>query len=271
MALASIIESLDKVDPIFHEHYREDTKLGKFVLDITDIEGLPRVRSLKDEAAQARIANKDIKSKLTSYEALGDMADVVARLDKYPELEAAANGKLDDAKINDIVEGRLKSKLGPIEREKQTLAQQNAELISRVQGFEVQQVQRTIADDVRSATSKMKVVESAVEDITLLAERVFTIDEGGRVVTKDNVGVTPGISVDVWLTEMQSKRPHWWGPSAGGGAPGNRGGVGGGANPWSKDSWNMTEQARIYTENPARAEQLAKSAGTKIGGMKPTK
>jgi hypothetical protein len=271
MALKAIVESLEDLDSAFHDHYRKDDKLGKYVLDILELDGLPRVRSLKDEAAQARIANKDIKTKLTTYESLGDLSEIQARLDKYPELEAAANGKLDDAKINDIVEGRLKSKLAPVEREKMTLAQQNAELISRVQGFETQQVQRTIADNVRTATSKLKVVDSAVEDITLLAERVFTIDESGAVVTKDNVGVTPGISPEVWLSEMQAKRPHWWGPSAGGGAPGNRGGGGSTTNPWSKDGWNMTEQARIYTENPTRADQLAKSAGTKIGGMKPTK
>lgn len=46
-------------------------------------------------------------------------------------------------------------------------------------------------------------------------------------------------------------------------APGNTGGVGNFGrkgnsivNPWSKDSFNLTEQARILRENPALAEQL---------------
>jgi hypothetical protein len=128
---------------------------------------------------------------------------------------------------------------------------------------------RIVTVAVRGAASKLKVVDSAVEDVTLLAERLFTIDETGAVVTKDNVGVTPGISADVWLTDMQAKRPHWWGPSQGGGAGGNRGGNSGVTNPWSKDAWNLTEQGRIYKENSGKAEQLAKAAGTTIGGPKP--
>jgi len=42
-----------------------------------------------------------------------------------------------------------------------------------------------------------------------------------------------------------------------------------GANPWSADSWNMTEQGRILRENRTKAEQLAAQAGTKIGAPKP--
>lgn len=50
---------------------------------------------------------------------------------------------------------------------------------------------------------------------------------------------------------------------------GTRGGAGGsnpanGAdwepNPWSKNNWNMTEQGRIYREDPAKADRLKKAA-----------
>ncbi|QFR59625.1 hypothetical protein P6F33_gp24 [Pseudomonas phage Quinobequin-P09] len=98
---------------------------------------------------------------------------------------------------------------------------------------------------------------------------MLEVNEEGKVVTRDGVGVTPGIDATVWLTEMQSKKTHWWGPSQGGGAGGNRSGSGGGANPWSADGWNMTEQGRILKENRSRAEQMAKSAGTTIGGPRP--
>tara|TARA_R110000796_G_scaffold117736_1_gene230774 strand:- start:16279 stop:17148 length:870 start_codon:yes stop_codon:yes gene_type:complete len=39
-------------------------------------------------------------------------------------------------------------------------------------------------------------------------------------------------------------------------------GGGGGKNPWSKDSFNLTEQGRLMRENPARAKQLKAAAGT---------
>jgi hypothetical protein len=114
------------------------------------------------------------------------------------------------------------------------------------------------------------VLDSALEDVGILAERVLMLDDDGNVVTKDNVGVTPGLTPEQWLTELQAKRPHWWGPTAGGGAGGGRQGPSG-ENPWSADNWNMTQQSAIYKQDPKRAEQLAKQAGTTIGGKRPTK
>ena len=67
-------------------------------------------------------------------------------------------------------------------------------------------------------------IEQEIQDKGLIAPRI----------TRDNVGVTPGIDPAVWLSEIQAKRPHWWGEMVGTGA-----------------------------------EQMAKSAGTFIGGGKP--
>lgn len=36
------------------------------------------------------------------------------------------------------------------------------------------------------------------------------------------------------------------------------------SNPWKKDSFNMTEQGKIYKENPALAKQMAADAGMQI-------
>lgn len=103
----------------------------------------------------------------------------------------------------------------------------------------------------------------------MLAERVFEVDDEGNVTTKDGVGVTPGIAADVWLTEMQDKRPHWWPQSQGGGAGGSGGGGAGGKNPFSAEGWNLTEQGRLVRENPEKADQMAKAAGTTVGGGRP--
>jgi hypothetical protein len=81
--------------------------------------------------------------------------------------------------------------------------------------------------------------------------------------------VIAGIEPEAWLTDLQTKRAHWWGPSSGGGAGGNRGGVDTSNNPFSHEHWNMTEQGKLVRENRAKAEQLAKLAGTTIGGQKP--
>lgn len=265
--LKAILDSLEGVETHFHSLYTE--RNGKY--ELTGIEGVKTqadIDRLQTALTKERNDHKTLKDRFATF---GDRKpeDIIAALDRIPELEAAAKGNLDEAKLNEIVEGRIKSRLAPVERQAQTLQQQLSEANASLEMLRAKDSLRIVTDAVRGAASKLKVVDSAVEDVTLLAERLFTIDETGAVVTKDNVGVTPGISADVWLTDMQAKRPHWWGPSQGGGAGGNRGGGSGVTNPWSKDSWNLTEQGRIYKENSGKAEQLAKAAGTTIGGPKP--
>lgn len=267
MGLKAILDTLDDVPEHFHELYTE--KNGKY--ELTGIEGIKTeadVTRLQSALTKERNDHKQTREK---FSVLGDRKpeEVVELLDRIPELEAAASGKIDENKLNELVEGRLKTKLAPLEREKGTLAQRAQELEGLVQQYQTKERTRTIHDEVRSAAAKAKVLPEAMEDALMLAERVFEVDESGKVTAKEGVGCTPGVDPAVWFTELQSKRPHWWGPSQGGGAAGNRGGAGGGANPWSAEGWNMTEQGKILRENPTRAEQLAKSAGTTIGGKKP--
>ena len=265
--LKAIMDSLDGLSADIAALYTE--RNGKF--ELAGIEGVKTqadVDRLQSALTKERTDHKGLKDKLTL---LGDrkIEDVVTLLDKIPELEAAAKGNIDDAKLNELVEGRIKSRTAPLERELSTLKTQLTESNTLVAQFQGEKRQRTVGDAIRSAASKLKVVDTAIEDVILLGERVFDIDEGGAIVTKDGVGVTPGIGAEAWLTDMQAKRPHWWGPSVGGGSAGNRGGAGGVVNPWGKDSWNMTQQAAVYKESPEKAAQLAKAAGTSVGGPRP--
>jgi hypothetical protein len=49
--------------------------------------------------------------------------------------------------------------------------------------------------------------------------------------------------------------------SSGGGAPGSSGAKPKNVNPWAKDTFNLTEQGRVFKENPALAAQLKAEAG----------
>lgn len=268
MPLKAIVDSLDDVAEHFRELYTE--RNGKF--EITGIEGMKTqgdVDRLQSALTKERNDHKSLKDK---FSILGDKDpnDLLTQLDRIAELEAAAKGKLNDEEINKIVETRLSSKLAPVQRDKDSLAKKVEELTGQITQFQQRELTRTIHDSVRDAVGKSKGFQpSAVEDVLLFAERMFEVNEDGRVVTRDGVGVTPGVEASVWLTDMQQKKPHWWGPSEGGGSNGNRGGNGGGTNPWSHDGWNMTEQGKIYKENPDRARQLAKAAGTSLGGGRP--
>jgi hypothetical protein len=268
MALKAIVDDINEVGESFRELYTE--RNGKF--EITGIEGFKTqadVDRLQSALTKERGDHKLVKDRLGL---LGDrkIEDVVTMLDRIPELEAAAQGKLDEDQLNQLVEGRIKSKLAPVERERDTFRTRIAELEGVVGQYETKERTRTIHDTVREAAGIAKILPEAMEDALMLAERVFEVTEDGKVVTRDNVGVTPGIEARVWFTDLQKTRPHWWGPSQGGGAGGNRGGGGmGEANPWSHEHWNMTEQGKILGADRSRADQLARAAGTTIGGQRP--
>lgn len=270
MELDAVVDNLDNVPAEFHSLYTE--KNGKF--EITAIKGMKTdgdVQRIQQSLVKERNDHKKLKESVAPFLALGDVAEVQKKLDRVDELELLAEGKVDDAKIEKIVETRLASKLAPVQRELSIAKTQLTEKDGVIATFKQKEVSRTVGDAIRAAAKKANVLDSAVEDALLLGERVFEVNEDGTISAKDNVGVTPGIEPTVWFAEMQDKRPHWWGPTQGGGAGGSRGNTGLTANPWTDDNWNMTEQGKLYRENPTRATQLAKIAGTTIGGQRPVK
>lgn len=271
--LKAIVESLSDVPSQFHELYTE--RSGKF--HFTGVQGIKTeadIQALQDAVNQERQAHRDTKTKLDEYKdirALGVSAsDILAKLDRYGELEAAAKDKIDDKKIDEIVETRIKSRLAPLQRELDSAKTELGTKESLISEYTQKEKVRTIHDAVRTAATKSNVIPTAVEDILMLSEKVFDVDQNGKVITKDNSGVLPGIDPEVFLSEMQQKRPHWWPTSSGGGSKGGSGGgYGASDNPFSHEGWNMTKQGQLLRENPERAEQMAKAAGTTIGGMKP--
>lgn len=250
-------------------------KGGKW--ELTGIVGMQtdgNVARLETSLKKERDEHKETKAKLAVW---GDYKheDVVAKLDRIPELEAAAGGKLDDAKIDELankrVEATLKSRLAPIERESAKVKKERDELAATVDEFKGKEVRRTIHDRTRAALTAAKVLAEAQEDALMLAERVFEVTEDGNVVTKEGSGVPQGLDPAAWLSEIQPKRPHWWPASSGGGARGSSGGGGfGGKNPFSAEHWNMTEQGKVLRDKGKEAaERLASAAGTTVGGAKP--
>lgn len=266
MAIKAIVDKIEDVPEQYRDLYTE--RNGKF--EVTGVEGFRTeadVTRLTTALTKERDEHKKTKG---NWSVLGERKpeDVIAALDRIPELEAAATGKLDEVKINELVEKRIGAKTGPLDRQLKTLGTQLAEKDQLLSAYQTKERTRSIHDSVRDAVSKTQGFQSsAMEDALMLAERMFEVNEEGKVTTKEGCGVTPGIEATVWLTELQQKRAHWWGPSQGGGAGGNTG-TGGdrSVNPWSADGWNLTEQGRIYNSNPARAEQMARSAGVPVYG-----
>lgn len=263
----AIVDNLDGIDEKYHDLY--EAKGDKFVMKaIEGLKPLAEFNVVHNALTKERGEHKTTKTKLASFGDLDPEATRVA-LERIPELELAAGGAIDEAKISGIVESRIAAKVKPVERERDLLKTQNAEKDGVIEGFKSKEKTRVITDTVTKAAKGLKLVDGAVEDAVVLAERLFEVGEDGAVVTRDNVGVTPGLTADAWLTDLAPRKPHWFGPSQGGGAGGggNRGNLG--PNPFTAEHWNMTEQGKLVTTDRPKAERLAKAAGTTIGGTKP--
>jgi hypothetical protein len=258
--LKAIYETEADIPAKYRELYAE--RDGKW--EPSEIEGIKTqtdVDKLNESLRKERNDHGKAKDKLRPYEALGEIADLTAKLDKYPELEASA-GKIDDAKLDQIVQSRVAAKLAPVERERDALRTEAETLKSESRT-------RKLQDAVRRAAAG-KIAESAMDDALLLGERVLDVRDDGLVVTRDGVGVTPGLNPDEWLAEVLPKREHWLPASLGGGARGSKNGNGFANNPWAKDNWNLTNQGKYIQEHGAeKAAQAAAAAGSSVGATQP--
>lgn len=278
--LTSQYDSSDQI-PEAIEDFRSlfTEKNGKF--ELTGIAGMKttadvaRVQTALDKERSDHSKTKD------RLKVWGDMEhdDIVAKLDRIDELEAAAGDKLDDAKIEELankrVEGTLRTKLAPVERDLAKAAKERDEATNQLQALQTDITRRDLHDHLRPMLVKAKVIPEHHEDVFMYAERELERAEDGGFFSRDGLaaGITAGLNAQDWLGEKLERRPGWLPPNVGGGARGSTtGGIGSfaGKNPWTADAWNMTEQGRIYTEKGEDyAKKLAAQAGTTIGGPKP--
>ena len=276
MALKAIYENQDDIPEEYSGLFTE--KSGKW--ELTEVDGLKTtadVERLQTSLTKERDLHKATKEKLGKFgdldpESSQGLAEEVEELRiKLEAAEAAAgDGKVDEEKVQRLVDAQVAKEVRPLERELEKLKTTNQEQADTIAQHETKDRNRTISDAVREAAGESKLISSAIDDALVLAERMFEVDESGAVLTRDNVGVTPAIDPKTWLTEMQEKRPHWWPAAEGSGAGGGGGGgAGSGDNPFSHKGWNITKQGQMVREDPNRAERMAKSAGTTVGGPKP--
>lgn len=268
MVLKALYEKKEDIPSQYLELYSE--RGGKW--ELTQVEGVKTtadVDRLQTALTNEREEHRQTREKLSPWSRLGKKPEEIqAQLDRVTELELLTKDK-DPKAVEELVEARVKSRVAPIERERDQYKEQVGTLTGEITGLKTKEKTRTIHDAVRAAATKVSLLPTAIEDALMYAERVLDIDADGKIVTKDGVGVTPGLAPDVWLGDMKTTRSHWWGPTEGGGGTGGGGGNRYANNPWTPEHWNMTEQGKIYNQDPTRAEQMAKAAGTTIGGKKP--
>ena len=275
MALNASYDAQDDIPEAFRELFTE--REGKW--ELTGIAGMKTqadVDRVQTALEKERGEHKETKTKLKTFEHINleqfdkDQTEIV---ELRAKVEAGAGDGFDEAKFNEAVDklatSRVATETAPLRRELDQMTERATGLETENGDFRQEKTNRIVTDAVRSAATGIKVIDTAVDDVLMLGERVFQVAEDGTVLTKEGVGVTPGIAPDIWLSEMQAKKPHWWPASTGGGANGSGQGSGFSSNPFSSEHWNLTEQGKAMREDPTKADQMAKAAGTKVGGLRP--
>ncbi len=245
--------------------------------ELTGVEGI-RTQNDVDRSQAALVKEREehaaTKLKLKAWGDL-DVDDTREKLDRIPELEAAAERELSKAEVDEIVEKRVAAKINtataPLQRQIDALTGERDELTTERDSLRTDATRRAMHDDLRPLLREKGVRPEHDEDVFMYAERVLAREEGAeRFTTRDGVGVTPGVGPDVWLGEILDRKPGWLAESNGSGGTGSRKKGAGGNNPFTAENWNLTEQARIHKmEGPDKAAELAKAAGTTVGGSKP--
>lgn len=266
MVLKSIYDKLEDVPEKFRELFTE--RNGKF--ELTGVEGVKTqadIDRLSTALTSERDEHKKTKGLFEPWSKLGKKPEEIATsLDRLAELELMTD-KTKDTNIDEIVEKRMQARTAPLTREVEGLKSELAKRDDIIKGFEGESRTRKIHDAIRTGAKSAGLLDAAIDDAILHGERIFTLTDDGKVAAKEGVGVTPGLDPSLWLSDLKTSRPHWFGATGGSGAKG--GGVGGGENPWAAATWNLTEQGKIFKADRAKAESLAKAAGTSVGGPRP--
>ncbi|MCP3665735.1 MAG: hypothetical protein GY696_25110 [Gammaproteobacteria bacterium] len=119
---------------------------------------------------------------------------------------------------------------------------------------------------VRKAAEAANVLPSAIDDVIYRSNGVFSLGEDGSIEARDPEGNLRKIgkkqmTPDNFVESLKDAAPHFWPASQSAGASGAGGpAASSGPNPFSKDTVNYTEQAKLIKSDPERAEKLRAEA-----------
>jgi hypothetical protein len=238
---------------------------GSFDLQV-DGPGATDVTKLKTALANERAAHKGTKGQFTGIDVtaaeLQELRD--AKEDLAFQLESAPKAQSPE-ELEDRAEIIAARKTRELDRELQQLRADNANYMDAIGQHEAAQTQRSLRDaalDAISGDKGVKIVESAREDLLPFVERSFEMNDMGEIVSRDGIGIEPGLTIRETLTEMASsgRRSHWFEQSQGAGAQGAKGGNAASANNPFKTG-NLTEIAQLIKNDRSRATAMAKAAG----------
>lgn len=252
--------------------------MGLGDLDLTTFD-FTDTDAVKAALSEGQTAYKEVgKLRGKNTEVIGEKKAALDRLTAAEEKLKAKGLSFDTLDTFDpgaTSEETLKKFQAQIDSERTTYASKSAELAAKLEAATREQSvlsERLQQQQIRQHYAAAAKVAGVDPDFTddyfsiLLSRGVeMKIDpESGEVRGKRPNDVLD-YSLDTLLTNFKADPTHqkyYAGKFGGGSGTNPNGGKSGTANPFHPDTINLTEQGRIYRENPARAMELQKLAGS---------
>ncbi len=220
MAIKAVYDTLEEIPEAFRELFTE--RNGKY--ELTGIEGVKTeadVERLSLSLQKERTEHGQTRDKLKLFgevnpDGLQDSLHELTELRKLAE-------QSDDEKVRTLAERELTRRLQPLTRERDTLKTDLTDAMGRIDSFEAEARKTNIVDNLRNAAGEVGIRKEALPDIELRSG-IFEIADDGNVITRDGVGVVPGLSTKEWLSEQVKTSTHWLETSTGANARGGSGG-----------------------------------------------
>lgn len=241
MPLQSKYDTLEDIPETVDVRDLYEERDGEFVLKKDAIVGVKSeadIVRLQKALTKERTARKTAETSLSLFP--GSPEDMAAELDALKDKSNTPN----------------QTQLREVEKLKQELSNS----VSQVGVLQNTIGAQTLKNMFVKEASDQGVNTSALEDVLLWGEKLFTVKDGEVVSKDDNNLQTPSD----WLSELKSsgKKDYWFVQSQGGGAQGSKGGVSAtGVEHFSKGTSNLTRMSAIYLEDKDKANRLAKLAG----------
>jgi len=184
----------------------------------------------------------DINKELPKYFIPKDKYNEVAEAKKKLEADIAER----DKQLED-----LKKAAGTSEELKKQIEQLQAENQKAAEEWQAKMAQMQLDFAIEKALAAAKAKNAKAVKALLDMEKVKL--DGDKL-----------LGLDDQLKALQQSDSYLFGESGKVGSGTNPPGAGTGeANPWKKDSWNLTQQGKILLEDPAKATRMKAEAGIK--------
>lgn len=267
--LKAILESLDDLEEDLRAHYAEKTGAdGKtiFVLQIDGFNSHPDVTALKGAHDRQKDANRTLRAENETLKARVEDLPEDFDGDAYEELKRLAEGKgpADPAELERTIADRVQKATQKAEKRATDAEAARDQAKERLREKERNEVLASaLADAGVTDPVYLKAARAMLRDQLTVEEDEDTGEISVLALDAElNIKIPAAEHIKTWAQSDEGKSFVGERGNAGGGADGSgKGNKDSGPNPWKRETLNLTAQARIMREDPARAERLMKAAG----------